>query len=581
MAVVDLSDPFVEFPAGKSMRPFLCGGRAVWYKPLTKSELSGLLPGDILVLENGPRRFIHRLVEKPRNGSREGVIVTKGDPLLAPERVPARAAVGKVTGAVWRNEVPISLEKGLMARLHKVYSRWIVRLYVLEKKGGPAGPVFGRRDFRFRGYLYQYAYFLALHPLFSAAIRIATTAERLRRKAALREERASVWSFLRIWAKGEIGDGDRPTVGQIQAVLNQELAGLTDWRAENRPGWRPLVEQKKRQCLSAVRALQQFETIALRCLEKGISVIPLKAASLYHSIYREDPSVRDTGDVDLLILPEAEEDFRRCAAELGFRPLKSSRLMPEILKIAKKFEMISENSSSFDLDVKLGPVTKRLIGRFVNLTAESVFARASAPSGETFPLLLHPVDEWLYLAQHYVLHHRLSGMKWLVDLDRLASSLSAENREELRRRADEAGLKKTAAASVFAMERILGSAPPEWRSFLSLKLGPFARAWLNLALEPKNLLNHRFSPRHNNLLDKIESIHWELLFIDRRADQRRAFLGNLFPSRRTMDAYWSRRLGWRYFVIYPFHVFLWLLTGLVFVLDLLARKAGSVLSRQP
>jgi hypothetical protein len=577
MSFLNLKGQSVIFPTGKSMRPFLYGGRAVWYTPLRSGDLSQVHPGDILVVDSERKYFIHRLVEILGEESGEVILTTKGDPLLSAERFPSTSVIGKVTKAMWRDGVIVSFEEGFLNRVHRIYSRIIIWLYALEKRSMTPEAKPGSQRYRFRGWVYQAGFRFFLFPFFYGVIGLATLSQRVRQRADIRERSASVWSFLCQWAKRGYREDMTPSIYQLQSVLDHDLAGLVDLRAESRPVWQPLVEQKKRQIISAIRALDLFEAIAEKCQNLRIPVIPLKAVSLYHSIYRHDPSERNTGDIDLLVPLESAESFRQCVSELGFRPKKGILLGPEILKIKRKMELFPDGSYSLSLDVKLSPVTKRLLGRFVSLTTESLFQRASVLHEEkSFIRLLNPVDEWLYLAQHYVLHHRLCGMKWLADLYRYTWSLSPEHGADLFRRAECTGLKKIAAVTVYALAKIMGPLPEGWTSFLQVKLGAFARSWTDLTLEPKRILNQHFDKRHGHLLNKIEEIHWEILFIDRKSGQWRAFFRNLFPSRQMMDAYFGRPLGWTYFLRFPIHIAVWLSTWLIFFLDYALRRISSI-----
>ncbi|GEM_PF-2818520 len=73
--------------------------------------------------------------------------------------------------------------------------------------------------------------------------------------------------------------------------------------------------------------------------------------------------------------------------------------------------------------------------------------------------MLDPVDEWLFLAYHYGLHHRFSGLKWLADIYYSTLKFTADDWDSLLRRAADAGLNKTVLATLQALERIYTQLP--------------------------------------------------------------------------------------------------------------------------
>ncbi len=540
------------------MRPFLRGGRAIGCRPLAFGAGLNVRPGDILMVEKGRRPVAHRLVEIARTGSGETILTTQGDRSRSVEAVTPFEVVGKVTHVLWRNGAVVSLEAGFAGRIQRVFGRMSVRHFRLDKRaGGGLGP---RARSLFRA---------LLNPVFQGLVEAAARFDRMRRPSAYRAVRAEAWSFLRRWAAEGGGIGTRPSVYALQAVFDHDLAGWID-RTVHEPEWRPLEDQKRRQIAAAIGGLSEYERIAAACQARGIPVIPLKAVSLAYGIYRPDPSVRAFGDIDLLILPETTAAFVACLAELGYRPGRNVFLKPGILAIKKKFELLAPpGSSGMGLDIKLSLVTRRVYGAEADLPTAFAFARASVPSGERpFVRLLDPADEWLYLAQHFVLHHRFGGLKWLIDLDRLARGMRPGDREALVRRAAESGLVRIAATAVRAVEKILGPLPEGWSPLRRAGLGPIAGGWTRLALQPRAMLERRFRPRHGRWLNKIEEIHWEVPFIDGRAARIRAFLRRAFPSPNEMDAYWGTRLGPAYILLWPGHVVVWTVSGLVFLADL-------------
>jgi hypothetical protein len=544
------------------MRPFLRDGRAAGCEPLGPDGVSSLRLGDILVVERGRRFLAHRLVDIAVDDSGRALLTVRGDRAgLGPETVGEAHIVGKVTGFLWRNGAYLSLDRGASARLHRSFARLSLRLHRLERSGGRAGAALRRAG-------------LALAaPFIRAAIEAVAGFEELGHSASFRARRAEAWVFLRRWAARDIAAVAEPSIQALQAVFDHDLAGWTAPGSLPASARRPLEDQKRRQVGAAIGALAEFERIAGRCASAGLPVLPLKAVSLAYGIYRSDPSVRAFGDIDLLIPPSSAKAFIDCLAGWGYRPKNPGGIRPRSLSIKRKLELLPPpGASGWELDVKLAPVTKRLFARAAGLTSAEVFPRAAAPPGAPpFVRLLDPADEWLYLAQHFILHHRFGGLRWLIDLDRLARALSPEEASTLIRRAGESGLSGIAATALRAVDEIVAPLPSAWDPLRRFRTSLVARAWSTLALRPRAVLERRFRPRRGSRLNKIEEIHWEIPFMDRRVDRFKAFWRRAFPTPAEMDAYWGRRLGPAFLLLWPGHVLVWTGTWVIFLADLAIR----------
>lgn len=548
------------------MRPFLREGRAVGCLPPGPGGVSSLRLGDILVVERGRRFLAHRLVDVASDGPGRARLTVRGDRAgLGPETVGEAQVVGRIAGFLWPNGAFLSLDRGGAARLHRLFARLALLLHCLERDGGRFGAGLRRVGLALAG------------PFTRAAIEAVAGFEAHAHSATFRAHRAGAWAFLRRWAAQEIDASAVPSIQALQAVFDHDLAGWISPVSVPASIRRPLEDQKRRQIGVSIQALTDFERIAERCAAARLTVLPLKAISLAYGIYKSDPSVRAAGDIDLLIPPSSAEAFVDCLAGLGYKPKDPGGLRPRILSIKKKFELLPPaGSSGWGLDVKLAPVTKRLFARGAGLSAADVFSRAASPPGAPpFVRLLDPVDEWLYLAQHFILHHRFGGLRWLIDLDRLARALSPDQAAALIRRARESGLSGIAATAVRAVEEILAPLPSFWEPLRRFRTSLVAGAWSRLALRPRAMLERRFRPRRGSWLKKIEEIHWEVPFMDRRADRLKAFWRRAFPTPAEMDAYWGCRLGPAYLLLWPGHVLVWTGTWMIFLADLAVRGLSS------
>jgi hypothetical protein len=173
--------------------------------------------------------------------------------------------------------------------------------------------------------------------------------------------------------------------------------------------------------------------------------------------------------------------------------------------------------------------------------------------------LLNPVDEWLYLAQHYCFH-LFAGQKWLKDLWLLQSRFSHKEIAELLDVAGKFHFKRIVTAVVNCLKNNYDNTGIKVPVMIEKKHFLFDR----LFRKP----NLTFAFKGN---DRIIAAFWEFLFIDETGSRLKAFSRLLFPDFSMFYNIYNLHSRLLYFVTYPFHI-LALLSCLTIFLPLIWYK---------
>jgi len=386
---------------------------------------------------------------------------------------------------------------------------------------------------------------------------------------------AEDWQFLRNWMIG-VRPEEAPPRGQFDLLFRHHVGGLAAEKELQAESWKPLKSQKHKQLLFAMGAQGVFHKLALRCQAEGFKIIPLKGVSLAKTVFSADPSCRQLSDIDLLLLPENLMKFHAIALEMGYVQKKKHMLEPEYQKVKRKAEYKHHAPHMPGLDVHSAFVVKKTLARHAGLDLESVFARTrDITTKEGTCAVLDPVDEWLFLAYHYGLHHQFSGLKWLVDIHRLTLAMTDEQWRQLLERARTSGLEKVMLATLQNLEVTFDNLPVFCQRRPQRRLGFVTRLWLNDALSIKRQMYRELGHGRNGTIDKVGEYLWEFLFIDQPAQQRRAFLTMLFPSRAMTTAILGLKNRALYLLLFPLYPLLGMLLLISFgVLSTL--KAATV-----
>jgi hypothetical protein len=278
-------------------------------------------------------------------------------------------------------------------------------------------------------------------------------------------------------------------------------------------------------------------------------IVPLKGISLLFSIYKDDYS-RNVGDIDILV---PENDIGILIAklkELGyiFRNHINSRLQSK-----RKFDMVHPGKKYCDMDIHIDLINKKFY-RLSTGDFTSFALRRLIKTGYNHQDIwqLSPVDEWLYLAQHYCFH-LFSNDKWLTDLYLMQVSFSREDIAELVIVATKFHFKRI----VTAASRCLKNKYPQDEIKIPEMITEKYCVFDSLFHKSGKKFAYTFSNR-------IIAFYWEFIFIDNLRSRLNAYLKLLFPKSVVfMDIYNFKSKV--FYCLYPLHSTGVLLSSILFL----------------
>jgi hypothetical protein len=297
--------------------------------------------------------------------------------------------------------------------------------------------------------------------------------------------------------------------------------------------------------------LNQFIKITKLSGKTGY-IIPLKGVSLLFTVYSNDYS-RNVGDIDFLIPGQDVKELIETLEEKGYL-LRSKRATSLRLKAKRKFDMVHRDSRFCDLDIHTDLITKKFFRLTTgDFTSFALTRLRTITHQDTTVSLLSPVDEWLYLAQHYCFH-LFSEDKWLKDLYLIQKQFSDEDVVNLQKVADSFGFNRIVTAVSHRLN--MKYEDDDVKIPFTLKRIPF---FFNFLLKKSNAVYER------KLTDRIIASYWEFLFIDKASARLRAYLKLLFPARALLGTIYTAYSPVLFVILYPFHLIITLLSSLLFI----------------
>ncbi|MDR1764278.1 MAG: nucleotidyltransferase family protein [Dysgonamonadaceae bacterium] len=261
--------------------------------------------------------------------------------------------------------------------------------------------------------------------------------------------------------------------------------------------------------------INNFMTIAEKCGNDCL-LIPLKGVSLLIALYDED-CVRPVSDIDLLTDERSLPQLLKILNELGYK-LKSPSAFNR-LKTKGKFDMLTDSPAFFALDVHISLINKKFFRLTTgDFTAFALSRIRQIPYKEQKISFLSPVDEWLYMAQHYCFH-LFADDKWLRDLFMLQNSFSDAYIAEIQVVARQFNLCRILTAAIRMMKHKYGTDAVKIPELVEGKHFIFDSLFRNP--------NKKYSATFFN---RIIAAWWEFIFIDRSKARIKAFLRQLFPG---------------------------------------------------
>lgn len=399
--------------------------------------------------------------------------------------------------------------------------------------------------------------------------RSSNNRERIRQSA---DQAPDDWRFLTTLLRGETDPGDF-SERRMELLFCHHITGLLSQKVLAEPSLAPLARQKQNQMLCSLRFSAMFEKIAERCQKEQIRVLPLKGTSLSFTLYRDDPGRRQISDIDFLVQEKDVECLIPILTKLGYVVKNPQMLTQGYLENKKKIEFLAKNPADPGLDVHTAFIVKKFLGAEVNIPLEELFARARMTNGTRTSLeVLDPIDEWLYLAYHFALHHRFAGLKWLDDLYCATQNLSDEAGNALRKKAEAAGLTTTVNAVLELLERVYGL--PKEKTWLRMgrPIDSTIEVWLEDAFDPQKLMCRDLEHGQGTVLDRLSSFFWEFLFLDTPGQRRAALLRLIFIKRELLGTILGPRSQPAFLLVLPLWVACTSFLVLLFALETCRRR---------
>ena len=223
--------------------------------------------------------------------------------------------------------------------------------------------------------------------------------------------------------------------------------------------WKAIEAAATQVAFDGVLQLRETDLITATLHEAGIEAILLKGMALGDLLY-EDPLVRPSADIDLLVAPADlayAEEVLASAGYLPQSPAERAFQSANSYHISLVRQSLPGRYTLLELHWDLGP---RNLFRY-DLAAWRSRAQRFSLAGCATPLLrFSPEDQLLHLALH-MRKHRYVGLRWLVDvaelLRRFGDSL---NWPYVTTVAEQAGLRTLLYTTVTLAGQLLGSVPP-------------------------------------------------------------------------------------------------------------------------
>lgn len=383
------------------------------------------------------------------------------------------------------------------------------------------------------------------------------------------------WQFLCQWLS------EPATITHLderhqELLFCHRLTGLAPKENRSRTGWEKIAEQYRQQTLANLQATGIYNKIVTVCNKQGIRILPLKGLSLAFRIHQHDLGRRQLSDLDMLIFPEDISHLAVIFESLGYRAKKPEMLKPDYLARKGKAEFVNANPVMPDLDIHTRYIAKKFLSSHSGIDMMDIFSRCHIVSDKNTTIdLLDPVDEWLYLAYHFGLHHSFAGLKWLDDLFVLSHHLSPDDWLQLHDRAKQAGLLTVLESNVRLLSKVYGRSNQPWSGLPHRSLNSASEVWVSDALTPAKLTIRQLELVDKGVVQLLRSFFWEFLFIDSGSARRKALIDLLFLDKSMLETVIGPLSKMQYWFLLPFATTISVLSLFFFSLKTLGKISIS------
>ncbi|MGM0582873.1 MAG: nucleotidyltransferase family protein [Bacteroidota bacterium] len=335
-------------------------------------------------------------------------------------------------------------------------------------------------------------------------------------------------------------------------VIANGLAGLGNWK-------NPLLNKIKKELLVRDILLRgQINKLIKLLYRHNVKIIPIKGASLIYTYYNQD-QIRFFGDIDIFIAPEKVTEMLEIIKASGYHT-KHITLIQSTLKYKSKFDLINDNSKMLPIDVHTSLINKKFFSYNKGIFSSEILSRTQVIAMENTEVMrLNPIDEWLYLAQHFVLHHKMSGIKWLYDLYIIQSKFSNQDLSILVWRAKRYQLKKVIIAVREHLLNLFGHENIKIPKFMDKYNSLFLMHLIKKTLSQKAIFEGRYNDGNRKPLDGLLYMYWEIILIDEIKEQLIAVFRMVFPPKGLFYSIYKIKHLLFYIMLLPIHMLLSLL----------------------
>ena len=190
-----------------------------------------------------------------------------------------------------------------------------------------------------------------------------------------------------------------------------------------------LLDGLRRSFITSVAVHLNLEDTLLQILDhferQKISCLVLKGMALAYLVY-PDPATRTMGDIDFLIRPQEIRRAAETLASLGYHPLSQYQAYEEeLIRFGGELAFVKPVGPMVELHWELEQY-ERLKG-LIRIDEEALWQRAISYSVNGIQARTpSPEDQLLTLSIHLGMVHRMKGLKWLLDIDRLIRTLGPQ-----------------------------------------------------------------------------------------------------------------------------------------------------------
>ena len=240
-----------------------------------------------------------------------------------------------------------------------------------------------------------------------------------------------------------------------QPLLRQGLSALEDAVP---PEEFHFLEQSCRANLhKALLHARELIRIIEHLSARGIEVMPYKGLALAEALYG-DMSLRQSGDIDLLIHPQDLRGIREAVGELGYTPHQPLSEAQERAYLKSGYECAFDSAAGRNLLEVQWAIEPRFYA--VDFDVEGLFQRAVDVTVAGHPMKTPSREDLLLVLSVHAAKHVWNRLLWLCDVAKLVN-LPSLGWGRIQSQAKDLGIVRILRVTILAANRLLGAVIPD------------------------------------------------------------------------------------------------------------------------